>query len=41
VNLITALRAILTLCESAVRGNERVVLDNIRYVAEAALKGRK
>jgi hypothetical protein len=36
-----ALRAIMTLCDNAKPGNERVVLDNIRDVAEAALKGRK
>jgi hypothetical protein len=34
------LRAIVTLCENAKPGNERIVLDNIRDVAEAAMKGR-
>jgi hypothetical protein len=35
------LSAIVTLCDNAKPGNERVVLDNIRDVAEAAMKGRK
>jgi hypothetical protein len=41
MTLFATLRAIVTLCENAKPGNERVVLDNIMDVAEAAMKGKE